>query len=81
MANRFTEKAQNVLNNALGYARDLGHTYIGSEHVLLSLCAESESVAAKMLAKHGVTADKVKIHPALGMPRALFACEAFFAVA
>ena len=60
MANRFTEKAQNTLNNALDYARQFGHTYIGSEHLLLALAAERESVASKMLAKHGVTTDKVK---------------------
>ena len=52
MANRFTEKAQNTLNNALRFARQLGHTYIGSEHILLSLAAERESVAAKMLLKN-----------------------------
>ena len=60
MANRFTEKAQNTLNNALRFARQLGHTYIGSEHILLSLAAERESVAAKMLLKHGVTVEKIK---------------------
>ncbi|MBR7112019.1 MAG: ATP-dependent Clp protease ATP-binding subunit [Clostridia bacterium] len=60
MANRFTEKAQKTLNNALALARELGHTYIGSEHMLLALAAESESVASKMLAKHGVTTDAVR---------------------
>ena len=48
MMNRFTEKAQNTLNNALRFARELGHTYIGSEHLLLSLAAETDSVSAKM---------------------------------
>ena len=60
MANRFTEKAQNTLNNALRFARQLGHTYIGSEHILLSLAAETDSVAAKLLGKYGVTVEKVK---------------------
>ena len=60
MANRFTEKAQNTLNNALRFAREMGHTYIGSEHVLLALAAERDSVAAKLLDKHGVTVEKVK---------------------
>ncbi len=60
MMNRFTEKAQNTLNNALRFARELGHTYIGSEHLLLSLAAETDSVSAKMLAEHGVTPEAVK---------------------
>ncbi len=60
MTNRFTQKAQSVLNNSLRLARELGHTYIGSEHLLLALCAEQESVAAKLLEKHGIAADQVR---------------------
>ena len=60
MNNRFTAKAQNALNNSLRFARAMGHTYIGSEHLLLSLAAEGESVAAKLLFKHGVTVEKVR---------------------
>ena len=60
MTNRFTVKAQNVLNNSLRVARELGHTYIGSEHLLLSLTAEGESVAAKLLEKRGVAYDAVR---------------------
>ncbi len=60
MTNRFTAKAQNVLNNSLRFARELGHTYIGSEHLLLALAAEQEGIAAKTLEKRGVTVDKVR---------------------
>ena len=60
MTNRFTVKAQNVLNNSLRLARELGHTYVGSEHLLLALCAEKESVAAKLLDKRGVQYDAVR---------------------
>ena len=60
MTNRFTVKAQNVLNNSLRLARELGHTYIGSEHLLLSLVSEAESVAAKLLTKHGATPEAVR---------------------
>ena len=49
MNNRFTQKAQNTLNNALRFAAEMGHTYIGSEHLLLALAAESDSVAGKVL--------------------------------
>ena len=60
MNNRFTGKAQNALNNSLRFARSMGHTYIGSEHLLLALAAEAESVAAKLLMKHGITVERVR---------------------
>ncbi len=60
MNNRFTGKAQNALNNSLRFARSMGHTYIGSEHLLLALAAEAESVAAKLLTKHGITVERVR---------------------
>ena len=60
MTNRFTVKAQNVLNNSLRLAREMGHTYIGSEHLLLALCAEKESVAAKLLEKHGIAPEAIR---------------------
>ena len=37
MSNKFTEKAENALNSAVRLAESLGHTYIGTEHILLSL--------------------------------------------
>ena len=57
---RFTEKAQNVLNRALTYAREMGHTYIGSEHLLLGLVGEQDSVASKILEERGISFDKIK---------------------
>ena len=60
MNNRFTAKAQNTLNNALRFAHEMGHTYIGSEHILLALAAETDSVAAKLLAAKGVSTDKLR---------------------
>ncbi len=60
MKNRFTEKAQNVLNNSLLFARELGHSYIGSEHLLLALAAETDSIAAGALTERGVTTDNIK---------------------
>ena len=60
MKNRFTQKAQNALNFSLGSASDMGHTYIGSEHLLLGLCREESGVAAHYLQSRGVDAEKVK---------------------
>ncbi|MBQ8837054.1 MAG: ATP-dependent Clp protease ATP-binding subunit [Clostridia bacterium] len=59
MTNRFTEKAQNALNNALAIAREMGHTYVGSEHLLVGLCSEETGVAARILTARGVTKEKV----------------------
>ena len=60
MSNRFTEKAEKVLNGAASLAESMGHTYIGSEHLLLSICKEKECNAATILAKRGVTFEKVE---------------------
>ena len=60
MKNRFTQKAQNALNFALSSASDMGHTYIGSEHLLLGLCREESGVAAHYLQSREVDAEKVK---------------------
>ena len=60
MANKFTPKAQNALNSALKSASELGHSYIGSEHILLGLLSESDSAAAKLLASSGIKFDDVK---------------------
>ena len=49
MANKFTEKAQNVLKRARTEAEGMGHTYIGSEHLLLGLVCEKSGIAAKIL--------------------------------
>ena len=59
MSNKFTQKAQNTLNYALSSARELGHTYIGSEHILLGLLSEQDSIAARLLTQRG--ADKKKL--------------------
>lgn len=59
MSNRFTEKAEKALNNAVKTAEEFGHTYIGSEHILLSLCRTQESVAAIILSKFSITKEKI----------------------
>ena len=60
MANKFTPKAQYALNVALSCASDLGHSYIGSEHLLLGLLSTPDGAAAKILSSRGIKADKVK---------------------
>lgn len=51
----FTEKANNALNLALTSAEEMGHTYIGSEHMILGLLKENSGIAAEVLNKLGVT--------------------------
>ncbi len=58
MSNKFTQRAQAALNNALLRARELGHTYVGTEHILLGLLTSGDSIAARILINHGVTEDK-----------------------
>ena len=60
MENKFTAKAQNALSFAVNHAQNFGHTYIGSEHLLLGLIEEKESVASRMLFKRGITFNKIK---------------------
>ncbi len=57
---KFTRKAQNALNHTQRIAGELGHTYIGSEHLLLGLLSTEGSVAAKLLMSHGMTIEKIR---------------------
>ncbi|MBR4881807.1 MAG: ATP-dependent Clp protease ATP-binding subunit [Clostridia bacterium] len=59
MSNRFTKSAQNALNKSLYFARELGHTYIGSEHLLMGIVNEADSAAAKLLSEQSVGFDTV----------------------
>lgn len=60
MEHCFTPKAENVLHNSQTLAGEMGHAYIGSEHLLLSLAGEKESVASRFLLGQGLDADKIK---------------------
>ncbi len=60
MQNRFTPKAQAALNSALAFASELGHSYIGSEHILLGLISSADSAASKMLIFRGARLENVK---------------------
>lgn len=59
MSDRFTEKAESALNRSVKIAESLGHTYIGSEHILLSLVDDELSCAALILKKNGIGKDKI----------------------
>lgn len=53
--NGFTDKANDALTCALTGAMSMGHTYVGSEHILYGLCACKGGVASMVLEQSGVT--------------------------
>lgn len=57
---KYTETAGRVMKRAVAAAREMGHRYVGSEHILLGLVSESDSVAAAALASGGVTYEAVR---------------------
>ena len=60
MFERFTDKARSSVVLAQEQARRLNHGYIGTEHLLLGLLAESEGLAARVLSEIGVRASDVE---------------------
>ncbi len=58
--NGFTSKANDALNLAINSAEQLGHTYVGSEHLLLGLLRIASGVAFSVLNKNGVDAEKIE---------------------
>ncbi|GAK09524.1 LOW QUALITY PROTEIN: ATP-dependent Clp protease, ATP-binding subunit ClpC [Geomicrobium sp. JCM 19038] len=61
MFGRFTERAQKVLALAQEEAVRLGHTNIGTEHILLGLLREGDGIAAKALQALNLGAEKVQV--------------------
>src|SRR6476661_4535795 len=60
MFERFTNRARHVVVLAQEEARLLNHNYIGTEHVLLGLLGEPESVGGTVLTNFGMTRDGVR---------------------
>jgi len=60
MFGRFTERAQKAILLAQEEAKKLNHNYVGTEHILLGLLAESEGIAAKVLNQAGVDLEKAR---------------------
>ena len=82
--NGFTEKANSALNLAIESAENLGHTYIGSEHLLIGILKEGSGAAAQILSAKNISVEdlegalaatvgvgeKTKLSPAQFTPRA-----------
>ncbi len=71
----FTQKANEAMNMAIDSAAKMGHTYIGTEHLLLGLLEEQTGVAAITLTECGLSADrlreKIEISIGKGSPTSL----------
>ena len=57
---KFSERARRALTRAQEEAQHFGHNYIDTEHILLGLIAEEDSVASQVLANLGVAVSKVR---------------------
>ncbi len=71
----FTESANTALNHSIETAENMGHTYIGSEHLLLGLLSDTRMVSATVLGFKRVTykkaEDEIKNIVGVGMPTSL----------
>ena len=59
MENKFTPRAEEALRLAQEAAEDMGHGYVGSEHLLLGLLREEEGIAHRVLEENGLTDELV----------------------
>jgi ATP-dependent Clp protease ATP-binding subunit ClpC len=57
--NKFTPRAEEVLRLSQEAAEEMGHGYVGSEHLLLGLIREEEGIAHRVLSEYGVTDEMV----------------------
>ncbi|QWU06743.1 ATP-dependent protease ATP-binding subunit ClpC [Heyndrickxia coagulans] len=56
----YTPRAKKVIELSMDEARKLGHSYVGTEHILLGLIREGEGVAARVLTNLGVSLNKAR---------------------
>ena len=56
---RFTERARAAVVEAVGVAGELGHVSVGTEHVLVGILGQPDSIGAKVLARWSITRDEV----------------------
>ena len=59
MSSKFTQKAEIALNKSVCIAEKLGHTYIGTEHVLIALSEDENACAAVIMKKVGITNSRI----------------------
>ena len=57
---KFTKKAETALMHAKEIAVALGHSYIGTEHILWGLAKEGTGIASSVLASNGINDERIK---------------------
>ena len=57
---KFTKKGKDLIKSSIGIAGSWGHTYIGSEHLLLSIMEDGSSTAYSILIKNGVVLEDIR---------------------
>ncbi len=75
---RFTKKAAAAIGQALEMAAAMGHTYIGSEHLLLGILRQGDGIGARICLAAGVTFEKAekKVRALIGTARPVFLSSA-----
>ena len=61
MIDRFTAKARESINLAVQAAEELGHSYVGTEHLLISIIRDNDCVASRLLNTIGISIQKLYI--------------------
>lgn len=56
---KFTKRSLRMIENGMKLASEMGHTYVGSEHILLAIISEQNSKAEKVLNKSGISKDVI----------------------
>ena len=57
---KFTKKAVRIIENAVNIASEFGHTYIGSEHILLSMTEDGTTIASEILMENGISYENLR---------------------
>ena len=60
-SDKFTDRAQSAIERARLAATELGHSYVGTEHILIGIAAEQEGLGAKILRDNGYDAAKLTL--------------------
>ncbi|MCC8098368.1 MAG: AAA family ATPase, partial [Eubacterium sp.] len=65
---RFSERANEVLNNAMVLSAEMGHNYVGTEHLLLALADAEDSTAGEAISAQNISAEDIenKIYELIG---------------
>ena len=58
---KFTQRAESAIESALREAHDLGHSFVGSEHLLLGILAERDTAAARLLLRGGAEREGLRL--------------------